>query len=203
MNWETYLAFGDSITIGARTYLGYPELTGYELGIQLSKQWNVVNHAKSGFKAIDLARYIDSRYAALKKCNASISTILIGTNDIKEKTCLKDFRVALDQVILKARLLTVNENVIMLMIPPFCEGVMYPYSIGMNEVIPRYNEGIEALAERHGIRTLTISSKESDFTDGVHLNSKGNVSFSAQLVNFVLRDRGILRSMPIAVAGLG
>lgn len=202
MNWETYLAFGDSITIGARTYSGYPELTGYELSVQLSKHWNVVNHAQSGFKAIDLARYIDRHFVCLKGTNASISTILIGTNDVKEKTSMRDFRVALDQVILKARLLTMNENVIILMIPEFSQGIMYPYSIGMNEVIPRFNEEIRELADHHGIRTLAINSTGSDFSDGVHLNAKGNQSFSSQLVNYILKDRGIIKPAYIASASL-
>lgn len=67
MNWETYIAFGDSITIGARTYLGYPELVGDKLSGRLNKHWNVINHSVSGFKAIDLARYIDKHFSSLQE----------------------------------------------------------------------------------------------------------------------------------------
>ena len=38
MNWETLLAFGDSITYGARSYLGYPEICGDILGGKLDKK---------------------------------------------------------------------------------------------------------------------------------------------------------------------
>src|SRR5690606_28595423 len=108
MNWETYIAFGDSITIGARTYLGYPELVGNELSKRLKKQWNVINHAVSGFKAIDLARDIDKNFASLVLHKSSITSILIGTNDVKENTSIEDFKIALNQILLKAKLLTTN-----------------------------------------------------------------------------------------------
>jgi lysophospholipase L1-like esterase len=191
MNWETYLAFGDSITIGARTYLGYPELTGNTLGIRLSKQWIVINHAVSGFKAIDLARDIDKNFSSLKEHKACLSSILIGTNDIKENTSIDDFRVALNQVILKTKLLTVNKNVIILAIPEFHKGVMYPYLMDMNETIAKFNVVISELADHHTIRMLKLEHTEKDFTDGVHLNRDGIANFSNQLSKYILKDKGV------------
>ncbi|MCW3124242.1 MAG: lipolytic protein family [Flavipsychrobacter sp.] len=191
MNWETYIAFGDSITIGARTYLGYPELVGHELSIHLSKQWNVINHSVSGFRAIDLARYIDNHFLSLKESRSSVSTILIGTNDIKEQTNLHDFKIVLDQVILKTRLLTLNNNVIIFAIPQFHKGIAYPYSIGMNETIAAFNTVIKELAAQHKIRMLTLIHTKEDFTDGVHLNDHGVITFSDQIINYILKDKGI------------
>lgn len=191
MNWETYIAYGDSITIGARTYLGYPELVGNSLSTHLSKQWNVINHAVSGYKAIDLSRYIDNYYSTLKEQQASISTILIGTNDIKENTRPEDFKIALTQVILKVKLLTVNKNVIILSIPEFHPGIMYPYSIGMNELIKTFNKIINDLAIQHRIRLLELSHEAGDFIDGVHLNNKGIETFSKQITSYILKDKGV------------
>lgn len=191
MNWETYTAYGDSITIGARTYLGYPELVGNSLSKHLSKQWNVINHAVSGYKAIDLARYIDKFYPALKENQASISTILIGTNDIKENTRIEDFVIALNQVILKVKLLTVNKNVIIFSIPEFHKGIMYPYSIGMNETVKRFNIEIKKLATQHHIRLLELTHNADDFVDGVHLNNKGIETFANQIATYILKDKGI------------
>lgn len=191
MNWETYIAFGDSITIGARTYLGYPELVGNQLSAHLSKQWNVINHSVSGLKAIELARYIDQHFMSLKEKRSSVSTILIGTNDIKENTTPEDFRIALDQVILKTKLLTLNGNVIVLAIPEFHKGIMYPYSIGMNKTITAFNNEIKKLAAAHGIRMLTIDHVQEDFTDGVHLNNNGLRTFSNQIARYILIDKGI------------
>jgi lysophospholipase L1-like esterase len=191
MNFETYIAFGDSITSGARTYLGYPELLSDALSIQLQKQWVVVNHSVNGFKTIDLARHIDMHFSSLKAFNASISTILIGTNDIKENTKANDFRIMLNQIILKTKLLTVNNNVIILAIPEFHKGIMYPYVIGMNETIKKYNAVINESAADHNIRMLTLTHTEQDFFDGVHLNDQGIESFSRQLLQFILKDKGI------------
>lgn len=191
MNWETYMAFGDSITIGARTYLGYPELVGDKLSKNLNKQWNVINHSVSGFKAIDLARYIDLHFSTLKEQQSSISTILIGTNDIKEKTSIEDFKIALNQIIIKTKLLTVNKNVLLFSIPTFHKGIMYPYSIEMNSTISVFNQVIQELADQHHIRVLELEHSESDFIDGVHLNQTGIEHFSVQITNYILKDKGI------------
>jgi lysophospholipase L1-like esterase len=191
MNWETYIAFGDSITIGARTYLGYPELIADKLSKALKKEWNVINHSVSGFKAIHLARHIDTHFASLAEHKSCISTILIGTNDIKENTSAADFRIALNQIIIKTKLLTVNKNVIIFLIPHFHKGIMYPYSIAMNEMVAKFNSIILELAGEHSIRCLTLMHSENDFTDGVHLNNKGIESFAGQITSFILKDKGI------------
>lgn len=192
MNWETFIAYGDSITKGARTYFGYPELLGNSLSKILSKQWNVVNHSVNGYKAIDLARHIDHHFDSLKECNASISTILIGTNDIKENTDIEDFKIALKQIILKVKLLTVNRNVIIFAIPEFQKGIMYPYIIGMNENIRIYNSSIKEIAIQNSIRFIELSYSELDFFDGVHLNRIGIENFANQILEFILNDKGII-----------
>lgn len=191
MNWETYIAFGDSITIGARTYLGYPELVGDKLIGILNKQWNVINHSVSGFKAIDLARYIDQHFSSLQAHKSSVTTILIGTNDIKEKTTVEDFKIALNQIIIKTKLLTINKNVILLTIPSFHKGIMYPYSMAMNETIMLFNNVINLLAKEHDLRVLELNHTESDFLDGVHLNQTGVKTFSDQISRYMLKDKGM------------
>jgi lysophospholipase L1-like esterase len=191
MNWETYTAFGDSITIGARTYFGYPELTGHQLSEQLKKQWNVINHAVSGYKAIDLARYIDLHFDTLRSHQSAISTILIGTNDVKAAVPLNDYLIALEQVIIKVKLITTSKNVVLIAIPHFHPGIMYPYSIEMNDQIREFNTGIAMLAKKHQVRTIAFEHSADDFVDGVHLNRKGIERFASQLSAFILKDRGI------------
>jgi lysophospholipase L1-like esterase len=191
MNWETYIAFGDSITIGARTYLGYPELVGNKLSNKLNKQWNVINHSVSGFKAIDLARSIDKHFSSLQEHKSSITSILIGTNDIKEKTSVGDFKIALNQIIIKTKLLTTNKNVILFLIPEFHKGIMYPYSIEMNETISVFNKAISQLAQNHDLRMLELNHSKKNFLDGVHLNQSGIENFSDQICKYILKDKGI------------
>jgi lysophospholipase L1-like esterase len=190
MNWETYLAFGDSITIGARTYLGYPEIVGHNLSKKLNKQWNVINHAVSGYRAIDLARYIDLNFASLKMHQASIITILIGTNDIKENTSLIDFKIALGQIFIKSKLLN-DKHVTVFLIPNFHEGIMYPYKYDMNHTIVVFNQAIIELAKEFKISTLEFKHTFGHFIDGVHLNSEGNESFAGQITNYILKDKGL------------
>lgn len=191
MNWETYIAFGDSITIGARTYLGYPEVVGNKLIARLNKQWNVINHSVSGFKAIDLARYIDQHLCSLLEHKSSVTSILIGTNDVKEKTTVEDFRIALTQIVIKTKLLTTNKNVIIFLIPEFHEGVMYPYSIEMNKTVAIFNKTIRQLATDHDLRMLELNHTGKDFSDGVHLNKSGIENFADQISRYILKDKGI------------
>ncbi len=191
MNWETYLALGDSITIGARTYLGYPEIVADKLSTRLNRHWNVINHATCGFKAIDLARNMDTHFPALKDTRPNITTILIGTNDIKEKVPVADYRMAMHQVLIKASLLAGNGAITLLTIPEFHKGISYPYSYDMNRQVAIFNTVLEELAQQFGIRLLQLAHTEAHFTDGVHLNQAGIVSFADQLVAHILNDKGI------------
>lgn len=191
MNWETYIAFGDSITIGARTYLGYPEFAGEILKDGLSKDWNVVNCAVSGFTAIDLARYMDNNYSNLSKHRSSITTILIGTNDAKSGTSQKNFEIALNQILIKSKLLTQNSNVVILLIPELQKGIMYPYNIEMNSKITELNQSIERLAKKHRVKTLSLKVEKDDFFDGIHLNDRGVENIAKQVSGFILSERGI------------
>ena len=95
MNWETLLSFGDSITFGARSYLGYPEICGDLLGKKLQKQWHVINHATNGFTTMDLLRSINPMLSNYKASYASLITVMIGTNDIKNKVDKTNIRFLL------------------------------------------------------------------------------------------------------------
>ena len=112
-------------------------------------------------------------------------------NDIKENTRIEDFVIALNQVILKVKLLTVNKNVIIFSIPEFHKGIMYPYSIGMNETVKKFNIEIKKLATQHQIRMLELTHNADDFIDGVHLNNKGIETFADQIATYILKDKGI------------
>ncbi len=191
MNWETYIALGDSITFGARTYLSYPEKIGQRLKQELNKDWNVINISQNGFRVIDLIRLLDKNYASLGASQAGVTSILIGTNDVKSGTPESDFRLAYDLLVLKAKLFTQNKNVILLQIPEFPKGIMYPYNYEMNETVRRFNTIIKELAAAHRLRTFAFSLEETDFTDGVHLSDQGVENCSVQLGKFILKDKGI------------
>jgi lysophospholipase L1-like esterase len=190
MNWETFLAFGDSITYGARSYLGYPEICGSLLEQKLEKNWHVINHSTNGFTTIDLTRSISKEMTNYKENYPSIITALIGTNDVKANTKLEDFIIAYKQLIVKMRLLSIGNNIILLKIPRFTKNVFYPYHFSMNEQVKVFNAEIDNLAAQNNIRTLDMEFADEDFFDGVHLNSKGCETAAMQIARFILKDKG-------------
>lgn len=193
MNWETLMCFGDSITIGARSYCGYPEYAGYSLQKELGNYWNVINHAESGHTAMDLNRYITINFHNLSYFNPSIITVLVGTNDIKLSTSLEDFEIAYNQILIKTKLLAMRKNVLMIKIPHFPPKIMYPYNYNMNEKISEFNLLLETMAETHNVRITQFNITEEDLFDGVHLNEAGSKNVGRQLVEFILADKGVFR----------
>lgn len=191
MNWETLLCLGDSITFGARSYFGYPEIAGNILEEKLSKSWNIINHSTNGFTTIDLIRSLSTVTTIYKEEFPSIITIMIGTNDIKNKTSLEDFSIAYKQLIVKAKLMSVNSNIVLFKIPRFTNKVFYPYNFEMNSEVSRFNKVIETLSVENGLRTIDLDLDNDDFFDGVHFSTKGSLSSGQQLAKFILKDKGI------------
>ncbi len=191
MNWETLLCLGDSITFGARSYFGYPEIAGNILEENLSKSWNIINHSKNGYTTVDLIRSLSPITTAYKGEFPSIITILIGTNDIKNGTSIGDFSIAYKQLIVKAKLMSVNSNILLIKIPRFTNQVFYPYNFGMNVEVVRFNNVIDVLSEQHALRTIDLQLHDDDFFDGVHFSTKGSQSAGRQLAKFILKDKGI------------
>ena len=189
MNWETLLCIGDSITIGARSYLGYPEYAGFELENKLSKHWNVINKSTSGMTTIDICRAMDNDFQSLKALAPSIITILSGTNDAKTNVNVDDFYIAYSGLITKSRLL--SSHILLIRIPMFTKGIMYPYTIEMNDTIKAYNECIEKLARKNSVRVLDIEWQDEWLFDGVHLNAAGSKAVGLALAEYILRDKGI------------
>lgn len=189
MNWETILSIGDSLTIGSRSYLGYPEYCGDFLSKQTNKSWNVLNHSEAGYTTIDLARSIDKNFTNLKTAKPDIVTILIGTNDLKLNTSLKIFRIAYEQLVTKTRLIVGNNNILLLEIPMLRNGVMLPYNIAMNNLITEYNEIISVIAKENQLIYIQLKYGETFFYDGVHLNESGCENIGKQISDRIIELR--------------
>lgn len=202
MNWETLMSFGDSITIGARSYCGYPEYTGSQLEKSLGNKWNVINHAISGYTSMDLARYITANFSNLKQFAPGIVTVLIGTNDVKFNTADSDFEIAYRQVVLKAIMIAPNKNVVLIKIPSFPKNVAYPYQYKMNETVARFNLIIEKIAAEFKLRLINFTIREEDLFDGVHLNTQGSINVATQLAAFIEADKGITATNDTTVTNL-
>ncbi len=191
------MCFGDSITIGARSYCGYPEHAGNYLEKELGNKWNIINHAISGYTAMDLHRYITNNFANLSAFTPSIVSVMIGTNDIKNNTSCEDFEIAYNQVLIKAKLIAMKRNVLMIKIPHLPQKVMYPYNFKMNEKITVFNEMLSAIAEDHKVRIAEFRISEEELFDGVHLNDLGSKNFGKQLAEYILLDKGIDKEIEI------
>jgi lysophospholipase L1-like esterase len=154
-------------------------------------QWSAWNFAWNGYRAIDLLRAIDERGADLGRFNASLCTVMIGTNDAKTDTTPEHYALVMEQVLLKARLLTQNRNVLLLGVPTLAPGMSLPYNAGMNTRIEAYNQILSELAAAQRCEFLALRVEAGDFIDGVHLSDAGVTSFGQQLCERVLRDRGL------------
>ena len=190
MNWETLLCLGDSLTFGARSYLGYPEICADLLSKKLNKHWNVINHATNGYTTIDLLRSLDKSWSSLKAHQPSLITIMIGTNDVKNNTADHNFSSVFSLLITKVKLLATNNNILVFKIPPLMPGVFYPYNFSMNDKINNLNKVIESHSNQHQIRTLELMLQADDFYDGVHFGEVGSHNAANQLSNFILKDKG-------------
>ncbi len=192
MNWETLLCLGDSITIGARSYLGYPDYAADFLKQKTNKQWLAVNYAVSGYTTVQLARHIVTNYDSLLELKPLLTTILIGTNDVKIGTNLELYKIALNQTILLAKLLTLNKNVMLFKIPQLGKGVMYPYTIDMNQSVDTFNIAIEELAHEHNCQLITLPIEDADYYDGVHLTEEGSKKVAQYLADLIGKARGLV-----------
>lgn len=189
MNWETILSFGDSLTIGSRSYLSYPEYCGEFLSQQTHKKWNVLNHAVAGYTTIDLTRSIDKNFAGLKTAKPDIITILIGTNDLKSNTSLNIFRIAYEQLVTKAKLIVGNNNIMLLEIPALRNNVMLPYNIAMNNLVIQFNLIIKTIANENQIIYTKLKFEDTYFYDGVHLNELGCENIGQQIADNIVNLR--------------
>ena len=191
MNWETILFVGDSITNGARSYLSFAEYTGDMLESNTGKSWNIMNFSSNGITVNDLNKLVTQDFRALSSCNASLVVVLIGTNDAKENTDVNDFKIAYNQLLIKAKLLSQSKNVLVVKLPKFQKGIMLPYQFSMNEQIEMYNGIISELVKKHNIFSIDINCGSEHFFDGVHLNKEGALHFAKDITKLILSKRGI------------
>lgn len=191
MNWETLACFGDSITAGARTYLGYPEYSADFLQREIGNSWNVLNIAANGFTTCDLLRNITADGYNIEQSNPDFFTLLIGTNDAKKSTSLNEFRIAYDLIVLKILLLTKHKNGIIISIPSFRRGLKFPYKYDMNTKVHEYNKTIVSIGRKYGLKVLDLELEDEDFFDGIHLNEKGSIKVAVQISNYILKEKGL------------
>ena len=196
MNWETLLCWGDSITIGSRSYLCYPEYAANSLATATDRQWHAITHAVCGYTTCDLNRSLAPEIGKMKDLAPGLLAIMIGTNDLKSPTAIEPFRIAYSQLLIKARLVCSPNQILLFEIPELRTGVMYPYLVSMNATVKKYNTVIREMADQFGVRTMHADLEDRHLFDGVHLNEIGSEHVGSQLAAKVLKDRGIISPQP-------
>ena len=191
MNWETLVCFGDSITAGARTYLGYPEYSADFLQREIGNSWNILNIAVNGFTSCDLLRKITTDGNNIEQYNPNFFTLLIGTNDVKKSTPINEFRIAYDLLVLKILLLAKHKNGIIISIPKFRRGLKFPYKYDMNTKVNEYNKTIADIGRKYDLEVLDLDLDDEDFFDGIHLNEKGSIKVAVQITNYILKKKDL------------
>jgi len=189
MNWETILFLGDSITFGARSYLGFPEYCAAALESATNKNWNVINLSKSGYTTIDLHRHLDNIGFTFHSCRPEVINIMIGTNDLKGPTSLTDFEIAYNALIVKIKATHPNSFLIINEIPKLLPGVRLPYKTSMNETVLAFNSIINKIATMMEIDILKFNFEDSFMFDGVHLNSTGSKKIGELLAQKLIAMR--------------
>lgn len=182
---------GDSITHGARTYTGYPEVAAHMLGKRTGVKWLSWNFAWNGFRAIDLLRAIDEHRSAIMQYAPSLCTIMIGTNDAKAGVPAEQYAMVMEQLVTKAQLLAQNRNVMILGVPDLSPGMSLPYNAGMNDHIRAYNKVAKEIAAAANCGFLELECPTGTFIDGVHLSDTGVNTFAAQMRDHILHARGL------------
>jgi lysophospholipase L1-like esterase len=129
---------------------------------------------------------VDKNWEHLRESKPQLVSIMIGTNDLKSGTTIRDFEIAFSLLVLKARLLVGTKHIVLNKIPLLHKGVMLPYNSGMNETVHDYNNLIDRLAKREGLHLNTMPQAMNFFIDGVHLNNDGSRKWGETLANLIL-----------------
>ncbi|MBE7169925.1 MAG: SGNH/GDSL hydrolase family protein [Williamsia sp.] len=194
----TYLALGDSYTIGENVALfeNYPYQTvqllrksGYNMGAP-----EII--AKTGWTSKELKEGIRNTYL---QSSYYFVSLLVGVNDQYRGEDPEEYRMVFEHLLQQAIGLTGNrkERVFVLSIPdwsatPFAEGKDRSF---IKEQIDRFNQVNKELAQRHGIAYLYITdgTREAGInnkllaSDGLHYSRKEYANWAGLLAEHMMR----------------
>jgi len=184
--YEKMICYGDSLTVGARSSVGYPEVVAYLLTQSSGRSWMVCNESVNGDTAVDLLRRIDQNSHSY--ADAAYASLLIGTNDTKPsvRTEVAEFEMLYEQILW--RLQIKHAHVFLFTIPNMWAPVCSPYGSKCGEWIDSYNGVIAHHAELVGLPLIALDGlPKTVFADGVHFNLKGAWKVAAKLATEIMK----------------
>jgi lysophospholipase L1-like esterase len=174
MIWNKVVCVGDSITFGARTYVGYPEYLSVELEKLTGIFFDVINEGISGERLIDVIRRLPKIFCRYQKVGCYC--VIVGTNDVKERTDVKVFEMLYRQMIMK--FMIQNTFLVVGEIPRIVRGKGWlPYGFWAMEHRKKLNDVIRKVVNEiksDKVRLVSFDDLSDDcFVDSVHLSDKG------------------------------
>lgn len=179
-----YAALGDSLTAGVGSN-NYQNTFGYKLSEKLASD-SVVSFRNEGYPAAKV-RDLLPIISEVNKFDPEIVTILIGINDVFNRTPIQEYRMDLNTIITS---LKQNNRTIYLITIPYLgtsKSVSFPFNILYDLQLNRYNLVIRDVAQLHKLKlvdlyTLTHSQLTTDPTlyseDLFHPSEKGYILIS-------------------------
>ena len=182
-----YLVLGDSLSrgVGATSYKNtYPYLM-----MQREPSLRIVNKAQPGARLV----HVFSQIGDAETLSPSIITVLIGTNDVFNRTPIDEFSKEYDRML--SELDKKSAKTIVLTIPYLGspDSVPFPFTILLDQAIKRYNSKIKEAVRKHPkVKMIDLYEKSAESfkrsrdlysKDLFHPSDKGYILISDLLKN--------------------
>lgn len=184
-----YLALGDSLTAGVGTN-DYKNSYPYKIAEMKSKTTTVqyLNKGIPGATVKDLLPLIPE----IINSNPDLITILIGTNDVFNRTPIENFKNDLKELITSLK--KENTKIVIMTIPYIAtdSSVPLPLNLLYQFQLNRFNNTIKNIAEEENLKLIDLNqiTKESFNTspeyyasDLFHPNEKGYILWSEKILS--------------------
>lgn len=182
-----YAALGDSLTAGTGVDVA-TQTFPYQLGVRLSGENNfpitIINRAVPGAVAADVLR---EQIPQLQDRYTDSITVMIGTNDVHNRTPLPEFKNALEKIVTQLR---EHDGQLYIINIPFIGGqkLMWPpYRTYIDWQTRRYNKIIREVTDTHAVPMIDLytATKPVAWTGGdyysvdqFHPSAKGYLLWS-------------------------
>lgn len=174
------VCFGDSNTWGydPRSYFGdrYPESYRWPDLIARKTGWDVVNMGSNGQEIPNKSQIFPD--------NMDLLAVMLGTNDLLQGNSAEDTGMRMLRFL--AGINCPRENIVLIVPPPMRYGE-WVRETALLEESNKLSECYRKVAASVGVHYLdTVSWNISMAYDGVHFSESGHISFSDNLLSFLL-----------------
>jgi len=190
MIYGTVLSLGDSLTFGARCYLGFPEYLARDLTLRHDRriEWSAINAGVCGEttrQILDRTPALVQRFAALP--GPKVITYLAGTNDSKGNgTRPLEWQEAYRQTVRWLRRVH-GARIVLCTIPALQSDQMPCYTEGSMRWIERANYAIRDMHDVLNSRSINLVDLADihETVDGVHLTPEASETVAGRITEVI------------------